>query len=143
MSGKLAYRDIPEYPVDLRCGGTMVRLLLLAFLSMLAFEGVVFAESGPVFSDTGPEAEAYGSSKGYPVPPFEYPPGFRQDFMVGMYSHYDKVHPMRTVPKPAMPLDFKARGRGNRTSLSLRRAAEGDWRLSRYAPRDRPANRAR
>src|SRR5205085_3238223 len=130
MSGKLAYRDIPEYPVDLRCGGTMVRLLLLAFLSMLAFEGVVFAESGPVFSDTGPEAEAYGSSKGYPVPPFEYPPGFRQDFMVGMYSHYDKVHPMRTVPKPAMPLDFKARGRGNRTSLSLRRAAEGDWRLS-------------
>jgi CubicO group peptidase (beta-lactamase class C family) len=26
MSGKLAYRDISEYPVDLRCGGTMVRL---------------------------------------------------------------------------------------------------------------------
>jgi len=41
------------------------------------------------------------------VPPFEYPPGFRQDFMVGMYSHYDKVHPMRTVPKPAMPLILK------------------------------------
>ena len=79
----------------------MIRLLMLAFLSMLAFKGVVFAQSGPVFSDTGPEAEAYGASKGYPVPPFEYPPGFRQDFMVGTYSHYDKLHPMRTVPKPA------------------------------------------
>jgi hypothetical protein len=47
----------------------MIRLLLLAFLSILVFEGVVLAESGPVFSDTGPDAEAYGASKGYPVPP--------------------------------------------------------------------------
>ena len=37
----------------------MIRLLLLAFLSMLVLKGVVFAESGPVFSDTGPDAEAY------------------------------------------------------------------------------------
>ena len=85
----------------------MIRLLLLAFVSMLVLEGVVFAESGPSFSDTGPEAEAYGASKGYPVPPFEYPPGFRQDFMVGTYSHYDKLHPMRTVPKPATPSVLK------------------------------------
>src|SRR5256885_1917781 len=63
--------------------------------------------SGPVFSDTGPEAEAYGASKGYPVPPFEYPPGVRQDFMVGTYSHFDKVHPMRTVQKPATPSVLK------------------------------------
>jgi CubicO group peptidase (beta-lactamase class C family) len=85
----------------------MIRLLLLAFLSTLVFEGVVFAESGPVFSDTGPEAEAYGASKGYPVPSFEYPPGSRQDFMVGTYSHFDKLHPMRTVPKPAAPSVLK------------------------------------
>jgi CubicO group peptidase (beta-lactamase class C family) len=85
----------------------MIRLLLLVFLSILAFEGVVFAESGPVFSDTGPDAEAYGASKGYPVPPFEYPPGFRQDFMVGTYSHFDELHPMRTVPKPATPSILK------------------------------------
>ena len=49
----------PEYP--LRVEGTMIRLLLLAFLSMLVLKGVVFAESGPVFSDTGPDAEAYGA----------------------------------------------------------------------------------
>jgi hypothetical protein len=61
----------------------MIRLLLLAFLSIV-FEGVAFAESGPVFSDTGPDPEAsYGASKGYPVPPYEYPPGSRQDFLIG------------------------------------------------------------
>jgi hypothetical protein len=58
------YRDKPEDPVDFALWGTMVRLLLLAFLSTLSFGGVVLAESGPVFSDTGPEAEAYGASKG-------------------------------------------------------------------------------
>jgi len=64
-----------------------------------------------VFSDTGPEAEAYGTSKGYPVPPFEYPPGSRQDFLVGTHSHFDKLHVMRTIQKPAVP-------------SALRRAAE-------------------
>jgi CubicO group peptidase (beta-lactamase class C family) len=81
----------------------MIRLLLLAFLSMLVLKGVVFAESGPVFSDTGPDAEAYGASRGYPVPPFEYPPGHGQDFMIGAYSHFDKLHPTRTIQKPATP----------------------------------------
>ena len=85
----------------------MNRLLMLAFLSMLAFKSVVFAQSGPVFSDSGPEAEAYGASSGYSVPPFEYPPASRQDFMDGMYSHFDTVHPMRTVPKPATPSILK------------------------------------
>jgi CubicO group peptidase (beta-lactamase class C family) len=80
-------------------GHTMIRLLLLAFLLKLILASNAFAQSGPVFSDTGPEAEAYGASKGYPVPPFEYPPGSRQEFMVGTYSHYDRVVPMRTVSK--------------------------------------------
>jgi CubicO group peptidase (beta-lactamase class C family) len=85
----------------------MMRLLLLALISTLAFEGVVFAQSGPVFSDSGPDAEAYGAGKGYPVPPFEYPPGSGQEFMVGTYSHYDKLTPMRTVSKPAAPSILK------------------------------------
>jgi CubicO group peptidase (beta-lactamase class C family) len=85
----------------------MIRPLLLAFLIMLVSEGVVFAESGPVFSDTGPEAEEYGASKGYPVPSLEYPPGSGQEFMVGTYSHYDKLRPMRTVARPAVPSVLK------------------------------------
>ncbi|MEH2536557.1 MULTISPECIES: serine hydrolase domain-containing protein [unclassified Bradyrhizobium] len=84
----------------------MIRLLLFVFLSIV-FEGVALAESGPVFSDTGPDAEAYGALKGYPVPPFEYPPGSRQDFLVGTHSHFDKLHSMRAVQKPAMPSVLK------------------------------------
>jgi len=65
---------LPTKPVDFASwGGTMISPLLLALLSMFVFEGTVFAGSGPVFSDTGPEAEEYGASRGYPVPPFEYP----------------------------------------------------------------------
>jgi CubicO group peptidase (beta-lactamase class C family) len=60
----------------------------------------------PVFSDTGPDAEAYGASKGYPAPT-EYPQSFQHDFMVGMYSHFDKVTPLRAVPKAATPLVLK------------------------------------
>lgn len=84
----------------------MIRLLLLALFSV-AFQGMTFAESGPVFSDTGPDAEAYGASKAYPVPPFEYPPGSRQDFLVGTHSHFDKLHAMRTVRKPEAPSVLK------------------------------------
>jgi len=84
----------------------MIRLLLLAFVSIV-FEGAAFAESGPVVSDTGPDAEAYGASKGYPVPPYEYPPGSRQDFLIGTHSHFDKLHAMRTVQKPTTPSVLK------------------------------------
>lgn len=85
----------------------MIRLLPLTLLLMFAVADVAVGESGPVFSDTGPDAEAYGASKGYPVPSVEYPPGFGQEFMVGTYSNFDKVHPMRTVPKPATPSILK------------------------------------
>ncbi|OQW54847.1 MAG: hypothetical protein A4S14_14420 [Proteobacteria bacterium SG_bin9] len=85
----------------------MIRFLPIAFLFMFAFEGAAFADSGPVFSSTGPDAEAYGASMGYPVPPFEYPPGTRQDFMVGLQSRYDQVTPVRTVPKPPSPSILK------------------------------------
>ena len=46
----------------------MTRVSLLVILWMLAFGNVVLAESGPVLSDTGPDAEAYGASQGYPLP---------------------------------------------------------------------------
>jgi hypothetical protein len=41
------------------------------------------------------------------VPPFEYPPGSRQDFLIGTHSHFDKLHAMRTVQKPATPSVLK------------------------------------
>src|ERR1700759_2175722 len=72
-----------------RC--VMVRLPLLALVCILAPGGPILAEAGPVFSSTGFDAETYGASEGYPVPSLELRPGTQQEFMVGFYSHYDKV----------------------------------------------------
>ena len=69
-------------------------ILLLIFASC----GRAEAGSGPIFSDTGPEAEAYGASAGYPAP-IEYPSAGQQDMLVGLYSHYDRVTSMRSVPR--------------------------------------------
>ena len=77
----------------------MVRLPLLALFCILAPGGPILAEAGPVFSGTGFDAETYGASEGYPVPSLELRPGSHQEFMVGFYSHYDKVVPTRTVAK--------------------------------------------
>ena len=71
---------------------------------MLTFEAVVHVEpaSVPVFSDAGPDAKAYGAAKGFPVPPVGQPP--TQKFMVGWYSHCDRLTPTRAVPKLDAPM---------------------------------------
>ena len=85
----------------------MVRLPLLALVCILAPGGPILAEAGPVFSSTGFDAETYGASEGYPVPSLELRPGTQQEFMVGFYSHYDKVVPMRTVSKSTTAAELK------------------------------------
>ena len=60
------------FPNTFALWGPMIGFLLLALVSMLVLEGVCFCGPGPVFADAGPEAEAYGTSKGYPVPPLEH-----------------------------------------------------------------------
>jgi CubicO group peptidase (beta-lactamase class C family) len=52
----------------------------------------------PVFSDTGPEAEAYGAAQGYPVPSAGSPTP-AQNNIVGLFSHFDRVTAMRAVPR--------------------------------------------
>jgi CubicO group peptidase (beta-lactamase class C family) len=74
------------------------RVLLPVLMLLLTSLGRADAGSVPVFSDTGPEAEAYGSSKGYQEPT-EYPSAGQQDMLVGLYSHFDRVTSMRIVPK--------------------------------------------
>lgn len=64
---------------------------------MFALTRGVFADSLPVFSDTGPYAAAYGAPS--------YPIGRRtaqqpQVNLVGTYSHYDQVYPYHRVAKP-------------------------------------------
>jgi len=70
---------------------------------MLAFKSVFCAVRSGI-SDSGTEEEAYGGRAIFGAPLNTR--RFRQDFMVGMYSHFDTVHPMRTVPKPASAVDF-------------------------------------
>lgn len=71
-------------------------LVLLTFLAM-AMPGR--AQQGPVFSPTGPDADAYGAQRNYPEPP----PGtdFTQETMVGFFSHYDHFTTLRVVPRGA------------------------------------------
>ena len=68
------------------------RLTGFALLALLA-GGVEAAsgQAGPGFSATGPDAEAYGAGQGYPTgTPAE---ANLQRFMVGSYSHFDRVIP--------------------------------------------------
>lgn len=85
----------------------MTRFLLCASLVILTLGAVARAEpaAGPDFSDTGPDADAYGAAKGFPVPPVGQPP--TQEFMVGWYSHYDRLTPTRAVPKLDAPSTLK------------------------------------
>jgi CubicO group peptidase (beta-lactamase class C family) len=60
---------------------------------------------GPVFSDTGPDAAAYGAAAGYPV-------GTRATAselgnLVGSYSHFGELFPSRPIRRAAAPWLFK------------------------------------
>jgi CubicO group peptidase (beta-lactamase class C family) len=86
------------------------------------------AETGPVFSPTGPEAERYGAAEGFPiaVPLSVNQPGDPPDkYKIGAYSHYDEIHPTRRIARAAAPwtfkrapLDFRYSYRGSPASLS-------------------------
>ena len=60
---------------------------------------------GPVFSDSGPDAAAYGAAAGYPV-------GTRAtasqlENLVGTYSHFGEMFPSRLVRRATIPWQFK------------------------------------
>ncbi|ULK95199.1 serine hydrolase [Bradyrhizobium sp. I71] len=63
------------------------------------------AEPGPVFSDSGPDAELYGAAEGYPVGKRGAPP--QLDRLVGSYSHFGEIYPSRRVGRATAPWQFK------------------------------------
>jgi hypothetical protein len=72
-----------------------IRLVCHALLALAT--GCAVAGAAPIFKDGGPDASAYGSDDGYPV-------GTRaqtnqQRFMVGSYSHYDRLAPYHLVAR--------------------------------------------
>jgi hypothetical protein len=74
-----------------------------AFLTLIC---TVHAEPAtPVFSDTGPDAAAYGAAAGFPV-------GTRGTAselgnLVGTYSHFDELFSSRVVRRATTPWRFK------------------------------------
>ena len=88
----------------------------------------IVTSADPVFSLSGPNAELYGATDGFPIPsrflarlqgnPFE--PKYR----VGAFSHFDELFPTRRIERAATPWAFKRAAvdirysyRGNPSSL--------------------------
>lgn len=80
----------------------MIRFaVLLALLVSSLLPVSAHAEAIAVFSDTGPDAAAYGAGEGYPI-------GTRemigtQRTLVGAYSHHDQIRPSRAIPASPTP----------------------------------------
>ena len=80
----------------------MIRFaVLLALFLPIVSPPQAQAQAVAVFSDTGPDAAAYGASEGYPI-------GTRETLgtqrtRVGAYSHYDQVRPSRAIPAAPTP----------------------------------------
>jgi CubicO group peptidase (beta-lactamase class C family) len=90
-------------------------------LVFLLLSGAALAQALPVFSDTGPDAQALGADEGYPI-------GTRAtlnqpQYMVGEYSHYDELLPARLVPPAATPSAFERAPE----ELTLRYRHQGEW----------------
>jgi CubicO group peptidase (beta-lactamase class C family) len=60
---------------------------------------------GPVFSDTGPDAAAYGAAAGFPVG--SRATGSQLGKLVGRYSHFDELFPSHPVRRATTPWPFK------------------------------------
>jgi CubicO group peptidase (beta-lactamase class C family) len=75
--------------------------LCLSLMLCLAPLPRAWAEAVPVFSNTGPDADAYGAAEGYPI---GTPQSLgSQRTLVGAYSHYDQLRPGRAALAPAVP----------------------------------------
>jgi CubicO group peptidase (beta-lactamase class C family) len=60
---------------------------------------------GPVFSDTGPDAEVYGAAAGFPVG--DRATSSQPQHLVATYSHFGEIFPSRPVRRAATPWLFK------------------------------------
>jgi len=65
------------------------------------------AAPGPVFSDAGPEAAIYGAAEGYRIGLRETALADQVFYLVGTYSHFDKLFPSRRVLRAPAPWTFK------------------------------------
>lgn len=83
------------------------RLAIVVGLAVIAIAPIQQAmpAAGPVFSDSGPNAEAYGAARGFPTQ--HGGALLPQVFMVGDYSHYDTLWPSHLVAKASVPSQLR------------------------------------
>jgi len=76
------------------------RLAGLVVSALLAAPALAAA---PILDQAGFDAATYGAAQGYPLPRTSPTP---VDGMIGFYSHYDRIRPLRPVPNagPVSPL---------------------------------------
>lgn len=67
------------------------------------------AWAGPVFSDTGFAADAYGAAARYPLPERGHAKTKQQ--FVGYYSHFDAIYPVDSIAKAGTPSALKTADR--------------------------------
>ena len=82
----------------------MTNKSLTSFLPPLIFSfflSSTCAAAGASFSETGPDAAAYGAAEGYPPGPRTAP--LPQAHMVGTFSHFAEKYPHRAAARPATP----------------------------------------
>jgi hypothetical protein len=88
-----------------RAHSLLVAILLAATATARAEDTARPAAPGPVFSDTGPDAAAYGTAEGYPLGTFETSSEMRH--LVATHSRFDALKPARTVARAAAPWPFR------------------------------------
>lgn len=89
---------------------TTPRLMVVAFaLCGPALLGLPAARATepdtPVFSDTGPNADEYGASEGYPVGSLSVVAQMR--YLVGTYSHFDQIARIRVITRAPTAWSFR------------------------------------
>jgi len=83
-------------------------MLIRLFALFLLFPSLAWGQALPVFSDGGPDAEGYGAPD-YPVAQIGV--NRTQKFLVGAFSHYGDLNPIREVKRPAEPFPLKRAAR--------------------------------
>lgn len=78
-----------------------MKVLCVVFL---AAGMLIYGAQLPVFSTTGPNADAYGATEHFPVGSGET--AFETKFMVGTFSHFDSLFPVHTVLPAAKAWEF-------------------------------------
>jgi len=80
-------------------------VLLATFGTTRAQEAAKLAVTGPVLSNTGPDAAAYGADEGFPLGTLAT--ASQMQHLVAAYSHFDELTPARIVPRAASPWLFQ------------------------------------